>query len=92
MLTLNHLETYKAFDGDVDAWARAGGTQGMTDDDWAQIDELRQGLHLISSGLASEDFAAGVERRLMESTEGEAVRSMLRALNQGSPDNSPQAR
>ncbi len=83
MLTPEKLKIYRRFGGDVDGWARShgrGDTSGMTDDDWYLIDELRQGLSIVSSGQASEDFARSVEHRLLESAPDERVRQELREL------------
>lgn len=80
MVTNEQLDTYEAFGGDVDAWARSGAGRGMTDADWQLIEELRQGLHLISAGLASTDFAARFEGRLSAVARSEAVRARLRTL------------
>jgi hypothetical protein len=80
VVTNEQLDTYEAFAGDVDAWARAGAGRGMTDADWRLIEELRQGLHLVSAGLASTDFAARFEERLSAVTLGEGVRARLRTL------------
>lgn len=80
MVTNEQLDTYEAFGGDVDAWARSGAGHGMTDADWRLIEELRQGLHLITSGLASADFEARFEGRLSAVTRSAAVRARLRTL------------
>ena len=83
MLTLEKLKIYRRFGGDIDGWARAsspGETSGMTDEDWSLIDELRQGMSIVSSGQASEDFAKSVERRLLASAADEWVRQELREL------------
>jgi hypothetical protein len=83
MLTLEKLRTYRRFGGDIDGWARThgrGDTSGITDDDWSLIDELRQGLRIVSSGQASVEFASYVERRLLASTADDQTREQLREL------------
>ncbi len=83
MLTLDKLDLYQAFDGDIDGWARSshsGGEASMTDEDWHLIDELRQGLSLVASGRASKAFVAQFEQRLHAVTADEATRARLRAL------------
>ncbi len=90
MLSTDHIKTYIAFGGDIDAWARSDHTRDMTDHHWALIEELRQGMHLSASGLASDEFSSQVERRLVEVTENAEARGMLRALVTGAPNNSLQ--
>lgn len=83
MLTLDKLDLYQAFDGDIDGWARSphgSGDAGMTDGDWHLVDELRQGLALIASGRASKTFIAQFEQRLHAVTADEATRARLRTL------------
>ncbi len=83
MLTFEKLKVYRSFGGDIDGWARssrAGDTSGITDDDWFLIDELRQGLSLVSLGRASPEFGASVEQRLVASTADEQTREALREL------------
>jgi hypothetical protein len=92
MLSTDHIKTYITFGGDIDAWARSDHAQEMSDLHWAIIEEIRQGLHLVASGLGSGEFAAQVERRLVEVTEGEEARGMLRAMVPGAPNHSLQAR
>lgn len=94
MLSLDHMKTYQAFDGDVDGWARSGCPGEMKDVDWALIDELVQALYLIESGLTSTAFAERTELRLAEVTESVQVRSMLRGLGHAMfshSSNAPQA-
>lgn len=83
MLTLDKLNVYRRFDGDLDGWARiANGhdASGITDADWHLIEELRQGLALIAAGQASQAFMASFESRLRDATADEATRQALRAL------------
>lgn len=83
MLTLDKLNTYRRFDGDLDGWVRTANghdASGITDDDWHLIEELRQGLALITAGQASQTFAASLELRLLRTTADEATRQALRAL------------
>lgn len=83
MLTLDKLNIYRRFDGDLDGWARiANGHDAtdITDTDWLLIEALRQGLDLIAAGQASQTFTASFESRLRDTTADEATRQALRAL------------
>ncbi len=82
MITLDKLDAYAAFDGDLDGWTRstAADDASMTDADWYMIDALLGGLATIGSGLASSSFRHDVETRLHAATADDATRDRLRAL------------
>ncbi len=82
MLTANHLRIYEVFGGDIDAFSRSGDASEIGDAEWGLIDRLRQDLHLVSSGLASEQFSERVRAQLLAVTESENVRSRLWALSE----------
>jgi hypothetical protein len=82
MLTLAKIQTYERFGGDIDGFARSSGRDGesITDTDWSLIDELRQGLYLVASQMASARFAVEVEQRLHAVTMDDETRDALRRL------------
>ena len=83
MITLAKLAAWRRFGGDVDGWARVhpdGDDAGMNDDDWRTIDELLLGRVLVAGGGASAEYAAALERRLNEVTDGPETLVALRAL------------
>jgi hypothetical protein len=83
MLTLAKIQTYESFGGDIDGFARSrGGHDGacITDADWSLIDELRQGLYLVASQMASARFAVELEQRLHAVTMDDGTRDALRRL------------
>jgi len=83
MLTLDKLNIYRRFDGDLDGWARiANGhdASGITYADWLLIEDLRQGLALIAAGQTSQTFTAALESHLLRTTADEATRQALRGL------------
>jgi hypothetical protein len=65
-LTLDKVETYRRFGGDIDGFARSriDDASGITDEDWHVIDELLQALFLVQSGQAAPELAASVVRQL----------------------------
>jgi hypothetical protein len=82
MLTVEKLRVYESYGGDIDGWAscKASGNAGvMTDDDWYLIEELRQGLALVTAG-ATKEFTELLENRLKAVTVDEATRQVLKAL------------
>ena len=81
MMTLKHLETYQAYDGDADGWTRRGGSPDMGCEHWQLIDEMLHGLHLIRFGLASQCYAERIRSRLLAVTEDEVVRDKLRQMS-----------
>ena len=84
-LTMAKLRIYQAYGGDIDGWARRGGGEGMTGDDWQLIERLRQDLFLVSSGRAATEFATATERRLREATDSEETGGALRELARARP-------
>jgi hypothetical protein len=83
VLTPDKLETYAAFDGDRDGYARCGPrwkNPAMTDDDWAQIDEILTGLDSVASGRASAGFIGALEQQLQAAAPDPATRMALREL------------
>ena len=87
MITLDKVEIYRKFGGDVDGWVRMDMPRGsltdpMQDRDWFLIDELIQALTLIQSGLASTEFEVRSRERIAEVSENELVRDKLIALAQ----------
>jgi len=83
MLTQEKLETYRRFGGDIDGYARSrgrGDTSGITDEDWALIDDLRGALFIVAAGKASPEFAAVVERRLQETAADPETCELIRLL------------
>ena len=83
MLTLEKLAVYRAFEGDIDGWARSSRQEGsstISDEDWSVIEELRQGLFLVATGRASTAFSASLNERLLAVTADEATRRALREL------------
>lgn len=82
MLTLAKIRTYQSFGGDVDGWSRkrSGDTSGVTHEDWQLIEELRQGVNLVSSGQTSPEFVTTFEQRLSTLLPDEQVRQAIREL------------
>lgn len=67
MLTLAKIETYRAFNGDIDGYVRSNGrgdSSGITEGDWALIDRLVMAIQTMACGQAGESFAARVKKEL----------------------------
>lgn len=85
MITLEKLDIYKFFGGDVDGWARLGSPlqkRVMKDEDWFVIENFIQELTLVKRGLASESFLESLNKRLQEGCDDETtiqeVKKMVR--------------
>jgi hypothetical protein len=85
VLTMAKLRIYQAHGGDIDAWARRGHDESMTDDDWHLIERLRQDLFLAATGRASPQLCAATESRLRAATDGSETREALRELARPRP-------
>ena len=83
MLTVDKLNIYEQFEGNIDGWARAAqarSTSDMTDEDWYLIDELLLGLTAVNTGSASPSYSRALELKLLTSTDDQATRDRLHAL------------
>jgi len=83
LITIKTLRIYQEFNGDIDGYARSGrhdDPSDATDRDWRLIDELRQALFIIASGLASTDFQESTEQKIITSMADEQTRAALRHL------------
>lgn len=85
LVTLAKLRVYQAFGGDIDAWARRGHDDSMTDADWHLIESLRQDLHLVFTCQASPALRAATENRLRAAADSEEAREVLRELARPHP-------
>jgi hypothetical protein len=57
MITVEHIQTFKQFGGNIDGWARMKNRDDtMTDRIWVEIEAILQNLSLINRGLAAESF------------------------------------
>jgi hypothetical protein len=84
MITKEHLETYKSFDGDIDMWGRVKKSKDrMTDADWFEIERILQDLTIINNGHASKEFAAKTLQHIKTSCENSEVEHELIELSKG---------
>ena len=80
MITVNKLQIYRQYDGDIDGWVRC--THGnpspkMTDDDWYVIEKLRLGLFSIHTLSCAESYKEQVLKDLRDLTDSEDARNLL---------------
>lgn len=80
MITGEKLRIYEKFGGDSDGFARSATLSerlAITDAEWHLIEEIRQSLFIVQSGLASREFEASVRARLHAVVEDEKVNERL---------------
>lgn len=76
MITINKIEIYKRFNGDVDGWARIGSSEEksmMNDDDWFLIEGFIQDISLVKKCIASDTFMKSVNERLKKNCDNDAT-------------------
>jgi len=83
MITADKLKTYEAFNGDIDAWARASSDRDkeiISDADWYEIERLVNELVLLERSQTTDDFARRIEEQLRENTADASVAERIRYL------------
>lgn len=83
MLTIEKLNIYKKYSGDIDLWARLGKKNEillMNDDDWKLIDDLVQSLELIKKNVASENFKKETFDRIQAVCRNEEAQKILNSI------------
>jgi hypothetical protein len=76
MITIEKLNIFRKYQGDGDAFIRAGKKkeQSVMDySDWRMIDEFIQGISLIKNELASERFEESLTTKLKDYCENQSV-------------------
>ena len=84
MITRENLRIYEKFGGDIDGFARGSKPserESITDQDWHLIEEIRQSLSIVQSGLATADFEARVRARVIDVAQDKDVRERLFQLS-----------
>jgi len=80
VITIDKINIYKRFNGDVDGWARVGTTEEksiMNDDDWFLIDSFIQDIALVKKCLASDSFMKSTNERLKKNCDtDETIRAI----------------
>jgi len=59
MISLENLNIYKKYNGDIDGWARSADRNELElidDSEWLLIDQLIQQIQMVNSGVTSESF------------------------------------
>lgn len=82
MITIEKIETYKRFHGDIDGFSRAVAGSAFSDEEWLLIGELLSGLHIVRIGMGSPTFVHSIEQKLLMHVADEHSREELRKLSE----------
>lgn len=85
MITKEKIQIYKAFNGDIDGWARIGSYEqkmSMEDKDWFQIESFLQDLELVRSGMASDSYIRAINKSLANNCDSNETIIELKKLLQ----------
>ena len=83
MITAEHIEIYKHFNGSPDWYFRATQKSNQIEIPWSEIDELVQQIRIMLAGQASNEFQAKLEKRIEEAAIDVDVRSELENIAGG---------
>ena len=81
MITLQKLEIYEKFEGDVDGLQRSGTDEEQRifdHTDWNLIEDLLRRIYLINSHLASKDFEQGTKSSIERVVQPDAISFLWR--------------
>jgi hypothetical protein len=80
MITLSKIRIYESFKGDIDAWtcaSRDKNDESMNGDDFYEISQLLQKIHLLKNSLVSNAFADEITREIAAKSENQATIAKL---------------
>lgn len=83
MISIEKINIYKKYNGDIDAWARVGKKREravMSDTDWSLIDEFVQNLEMLKKGLVSKNFEIQAYEKLDELCENEEAIKEIKSI------------
>ncbi len=83
MITLNHINIYRKYNGDGDGFIRCATSEEKAVMDykhWSLIASLVQDIFFIKKGLASDAFVKMTYEKLNNSCEGEETIAQLQKL------------
>ena len=83
MITLEKIDLYRKYSGDVDACVRTASPHArsiMSDGDWSEISAILQECFLVNAGLASARYTERISDRIAAATGDAATAEALRQL------------
>ncbi len=86
MLTLNKIQIYSRYNGDIDSWVRNNSIEELTtltDEDWYLIDGFIQDLRLMELGLISMDYSNFLKVKLIDNCDSqETINEIIKYAHQ----------
>lgn len=83
MLTIEKLEIFRKYNGDIDTWARSASVKEkriISDDDWYMIESFLEDITMTQRGLVSIEFSSDLNRRMQDNCENKDVITLLESL------------
>jgi hypothetical protein len=82
MLTIEKLRLWESFRGDGDVWGRVNPRllEGISSDDWRQIDLFVSDLRMMRNVPVAQSFVDDFNRRMTTLVEDDVARNLLREL------------
>ena len=80
MLSVDAIEQYVSYQGDIDGWLRSGSPGPLREKDFSLLDELLQAAVSFANGLAAKSFDQRTRNWVEESTADKAAEELLRAF------------
>ncbi|RSK48781.1 hypothetical protein [Hymenobacter rigui] len=82
MITAEHIQTYRYYAGDIDAWARLKNSEStMTDGIWYTIQNILHDLYLTKHANTSEIFRQQLSNQIRAVCENPQVEKELLELS-----------
>jgi hypothetical protein len=89
MITIELLNIYKKYHGDIDALVRCGTKEEkikLNDAVFMKIKKIIQDMYLVQKGLASEDFKIKANNMLRESCKDEQSIEIIKSMVEKVPN------
>jgi len=83
MITTQHLEIYKYYEGNGDGFARCSSEEEkvfMTYEEWSLLDEIIQNIHLVKKGLSAKSFSDKLWKKLLDTCDTQETINKLLQL------------
>jgi hypothetical protein len=83
MITINKINIYIKYTGEIDAFATIGTTEEkniISDEDWMKIDNLLQDIKLLKRKLVSNELRIKIEEQINNSVIDSVSKELLFSL------------
>ena len=83
MITIEKLNIYHHYSGDIDSWGRVGTKEEkmmMNDSDWYLIEGIIQDLSLVTRGLAADSYTQTIQEQLRAYCDSEETMNAIKDM------------